>query len=84
MTPTNLPQNFRRPPGLIADADLIGVYEGAWYRECGVFRPAGRCRMRTGFQDTIPFCHVCRYLIVDAVNPGVHAALDDIYSKQYP
>jgi hypothetical protein len=85
MTATNLPAGFRKPAGLASPADLIGVYEGGGYVECGIFRPAGRCRMRTGLDTTIPFCHVCRYLIVDAIDPSKHGELDSkMYSKQYP
>jgi hypothetical protein len=82
MTPTNLPplSNIKS----LIEQDIIGIYEGGSYHDCGVYRPAGRCRMRSGYQKTIPFCHVCRYLIVDRVDPTLHGALDAIYEKQYP
>jgi hypothetical protein len=32
----------------------------------------------------VPFCHVCRYIIVDRVDPTKHGELDDIYELQYP
>ena len=84
MTASNLPRTFRPPAKLPAKADLIGVYEGGGYLDCGMFRPAGRCKMRTGTDSTVPFCHVCKYLIVDLINPAVHGKLDDEYAQQYP
>jgi hypothetical protein len=30
------------------------------------------------------FCHVCRYLLVDKIDPTRHALLDAEYSKVYP
>jgi hypothetical protein len=83
-TATNLPDGFRPPSGLASKADIIGVYEGGAYVECGVFRPAGRCRMRSGLDAALPFCHVCRYVIVDAIDPKLHGRLDAIYDRQYP
>ena len=82
MTPTNLPKLSKSPK---TKADIIGLYEGGGYHDCGVFRPAGRCRLRTGFLATIPFCHVCRYIIVDAIDPRKHGDLDSkLYDKVYP
>jgi hypothetical protein len=82
MTPKNLPKLTRSPK---TKADIIGLYEGGGYHDCGVFRPAGRCRLRTGFLATIPFCHVCRYIIVDAIDPRKHGDLDSrFYDKVYP
>jgi IgA Peptidase M64 len=81
-SPTNLPSLSKRPPN---NAEIIGLYEGGGYHDCGVFRPAGRCRMRGGDPKTIPFCHVCRYVIVDTVDPTRHGELDTkLYDKVYP
>ena len=84
MTPTNLPTGFRFPPGLASRQDLVGIYEGGGGHDCGSFRPAGRCKMRDSDDSTIPFCSVCRYIIVDSVDPTKHAELDRIYTTQYP
>ncbi|HSJ04993.1 MAG TPA: M64 family metallopeptidase, partial [Verrucomicrobium sp.] len=84
MTPTNLPAmtfNRKRPAAL---ADIIGVYEGAAHFDCGVFRPAGRCKMRSTNDDKVPFCHVCRYIIVDRVDATRLAQLDVMYDPHYP
>jgi IgA Peptidase M64 len=62
---------------------LIGVYEGAatWAGAC--YRPAGACKMRHHFDDDdhAQFCHACKWLIVNRVNPTLHALLD---GKLYP
>jgi hypothetical protein len=81
MTPRNLPALSRTPR---TKADIIGIYEGGFYRDCGVFRPAGRCRMRDSDITTIPFCHVCRYIIVDTVDPSRHGDLDLLYPEVSP
>ena len=84
MTPTNIPTGFGFPAGLATRHDLIGIYEGGGGHDCGVFRPAGRCHMRDSNDRTVPFCHVCRYVIVDRVDPTRHGELDRIYGRQYP
>jgi fructose-specific component phosphotransferase system IIB-like protein len=81
-SPTNLP-TLSNAKKLIA-ADIIGIFEGGGYHDCGVYRPAGRCKMRSGTRKLVPFCHVCRYLIVDRVDPTKHFDLDEIYAKEYP
>jgi hypothetical protein len=86
MTPTNLPTSpklkFKKNPATMAD--VIGIYEGGGHFDCGVFRPAGRCKMRTAEDRLMPFCHVCRYLIVDRIDPMKFADLDKMYDPFYP
>jgi hypothetical protein len=63
---------------------LIGVYEGAVLVTGMVYRPAGLCKMKMLGNPTtgdIEFCHVCKYLIVNRVNPALHPLLD---AKHYP
>jgi hypothetical protein len=78
MTPTNLPALGRTPR---TKADIVGIYEGGLVHDCGVFRPAGRCRMRDPYVVTRPFCHVCRYIMVDTVDPSRHGQLDLLYPE---
>jgi hypothetical protein len=84
VSPTNLPSPLKLPDKLPSPADIIGLYDGGAGFDCGVFRPAGRCRMRRGYDATTPFCHVCRYVIVDRVNPMKHRKLDDFYDRRFP
>jgi hypothetical protein len=74
---------------------LIGIYEGASRYTGMVYRPAGLCKMRKHsdpsdlgefFTSTEEvgdgeFCHVCKWLIVNRVDPSLHAILD---KKYYP
>jgi len=48
-------------PDRNTDEDIVGLYEGAVYSRCGVFRPQYACRMRASDQE---FCAVCRRKIV--------------------
>lgn len=75
---------------------LIGAYDGGATFSCGVYHPAGACIMRAplatrteqAVTTLLPgsvhgFCHVCRYLIVDAIDPRVHFMIDFFY-HDYP
>jgi Bacterial Ig-like domain (group 2)/IgA Peptidase M64 len=77
------------PPANIANftlpavaADTVGVYEGGGTWTCRVFRPCGNCRMRnfdaTGRQQ-IRFCFVCKYTLVNLIDPSVHHIIDPLY-----
>ena len=44
-------------PDRNVDADLVGTFESAASRRCGIFRPQHVCRMRESDQQ---FCSVCR------------------------
>ena len=48
-------------PGRNVDADLVGTFEGANYRRCGIYRPQYDCRMR---ENDLEFCAVCRRKII--------------------
>lgn len=59
--------------------EVIGLYTGGGTWTHGVYRPSGMCRMRDQYNHTA-FCFVCKYLIVDQIDPSQLADLD----KQYP
>jgi hypothetical protein len=48
-------------PDRNVDEDLVGTFESATQRRCGVFRPQYNCRMRETDQY---FCSVCRRAII--------------------
>jgi hypothetical protein len=73
---------FKQKPA--SPADIIGLYEGGAHVDCGVFRPAGRCKLRNTIDTKIPFCQVCRYIIVDRVDATLLPALDKLYDPFYP
>ncbi|WP_410584561.1 hypothetical protein [Amycolatopsis sp. lyj-108] len=63
----------------------VGVFEGGGAFSGGHYRPAGSCKMRNHYgtanlwtevgQDAGAFCYVCKWLIVNRVDPGYHAIL---------
>jgi hypothetical protein len=78
--PVDIP-NFKPP---CKSYKLVGIYEGASGWTGMVYRPAGLCKMRKSTdagQGDGEFCHVCKYLIVNRVDPGNHALMD---KKYYP
>ena len=64
---------------------IVGVYHGGSHLPCGVFHPAGTCMMRgDGEFDALTFCAVCRYTLVDVINPFKHFQNDRKYARIYP
>jgi hypothetical protein len=57
------------------NARLIGLYKSGGGFACGTYHPAGLCMMRqdTGFDE---FCAVCRYALVDFIDPTGHADIE--------
>jgi hypothetical protein len=64
------------------EMSAVGLFEGAWFRTKGAYRPELRCRMRSdddvepGEQETTRFCKVCREALTLEVvsNTGSAAA----------
>jgi hypothetical protein len=65
---------------------IIGLYDGGRRNHCGTFHPGGICMMRDEHvnSDHRRFCTVCRYVLVDMIDPTFHGALDKVYAKEYP
>jgi hypothetical protein len=66
---------------------IVGLFEGGAQYHCGVFHPTGACLMRDGKMEArglIPFCPVCRYVIVDVIDPTKHGIIDQDYARIYP
>jgi hypothetical protein len=88
--PENLPDALS--PGLIDHVcprrpfeRTIGLYEQGETYQAGVYHCAGECAMRRGGDGgTERFCHVCRYLIVDMIDPSKHGQIDAAYATEYP
>ena len=73
--PVDIP-NFKPP---CKSYKLVGIYEGAGTWTGMVYRPAGLCKMRNSGDGE--FCHVCKYLIINRVDPSNHVLMD---RKYYP
>lgn len=95
---------FKRPS---PHANAIGLYEGGGDISCDIYRPAGRCKMRTIVQygevpkrrlrsmpslpelggsdklvfNVVEFCFVCKYVLIDLIDPTQHESLDKDYPK---
>ncbi|MEU4617033.1 hypothetical protein [Streptomyces umbrinus] len=66
---------------------LIGLYEGGNHASRGFYRPAGACKMRNQndkVHDGRQFCHVCKWLLVNFIDPGQHALLDRQFYPSRP
>ena len=89
--PVNLPPNLRFPNtfwGFAIKSWVVGAFDGGVTSHCAVYHPAGECIMRgaveRGAGDMAIFCPVCRYLLVDMVDPSLHGPIDDAYEEIYP
>ena len=71
---------------------IVGLYENGDEFDCDVYRPTGVCLMRqTAFNDAAlgaqrayQFCPVCRYAMVDLVDPSQHRWIDNDFAARYP
>lgn len=79
---TNIEVNFRGE--FFFKPFIVGLYEGGGKDTCGIMRPAGKCMMRNSHEEHAFFCPVCRYVIVDFINPFVHFEIDREYGFIYP
>jgi hypothetical protein len=74
-SPPDIP-NYKKP---CSSYKVLGLYEGGGAFAINTYRPAGACKMRN--QDASDgegeFCFLCKYLIVNSVDPGKHPVLDE-------
>jgi len=80
--PTNIP-SLRHPKGKNLHT-IIGLYEGGHRYHCKVYHPSGDCNMRSNDSLISKYCHVCRYILVDKLDPSLHAEIDREYGWDYP
>jgi hypothetical protein len=84
---TNYPQGKTPNPPKFRSW-IVGLYESGRSYDCGVYHPTGVCIMRTlrhrGGSTVYQFCHVCRYAMVDLIDPTQHGAIDADYEPRYP
>jgi hypothetical protein len=81
-----------RPQRPALSYKIVGLYEGGKGYDCGVYHPTGQCIMNLFMDDrdngttamVKPFCPVCRYAMVDLLDPSQHGRLDDDYYWDYP
>ena len=72
-------------PASLADMTrIVGLYAGGALSSCGIFHPTGQCMMRQDHEAHAEFCAVCRYIMVDFINPAFHPDIDAFYDVIYP
>ena len=49
----------------------------------GIFHPTGSCMMNDQ-SSGVRFCQVCKYVLIDAIDPGKHYFIDPEYTAIYP
>lgn len=93
--PVNLPSDLARPSEATRRR-IVGLFAGGKEFACDVFHASGECVMRketfletnrsTGLSErrTYQFCHVCRYALVDQIDPKQHLQIDKQYDGEYP
>lgn len=87
---TNFPHG-RAPTPPDLSYQTIGLYENGSEHNCGIFRPTGSCVMNRQFfvdpkTKTVKladFCIVCRYALVDNVDPTLHGAVEADFRERY-
>lgn len=64
---------------------IVGLYGGGSRYASKVFHPTGAaCMMRNSHSDDSPFCPVCRYIMVEMIDPFQHFTIDIDYDDIYP
>jgi hypothetical protein len=79
--PNGLPRCKPRKKNMI-----VGLWDGGKTFHCGVYHPTGFCMMRARLDgsEVNGFCPVCRYFMVDLIDPTKHGKIDDEYAEYYP
>ena len=78
----NFPSTFHLSKPIAYQDRILGVYEGGQRYHCNIYHPAGSCHMRYK-NDATSYCHVCRYILVDIVDPSLHGMIDNLYDDTY-
>jgi hypothetical protein len=80
----DVPPSITNFSGPCANHRVVGLYEGGAKVTRDVYRPAGACKMRShkGKKSEGEFCFVCKYLMVNLVDGGLHADLDKLYPEK--
>jgi hypothetical protein len=63
---------------------IVGLYSGGKSYHKGIFHPTGNCLMRESHTDGREICPVCRYILVDIIDPDNHWWIDQFYEEIYP
>lgn len=67
--------------GILYPQRIIGLYEGGAREACGVYAPAGSCRMKNNLEFDMDFCYVCKHAIIEKID---HTLLERLFKTFYP
>jgi hypothetical protein len=81
------PGNAPNPPK--ESAWITGLWERGRGYDCEIYHPTGACLMNVFTYDvagvkSFQFCWVCRYALVDAIDPTKHGDVDRAIAYRYP
>jgi hypothetical protein len=81
------PGNAPNPPK--ESAWITGLWERGRGYDCEIYHPTGACLMNVFTYDiagvkSFQFCWVCRYALVDAIDPTKHGDVDRAIRYRYP
>jgi hypothetical protein len=81
------PGNAPNPPK--ESAWITGLWERGHGFDCEIYHPTGACLMNVFTYDvaqvkSFQFCWVCRYALVDAIDPTKHGDMDRAIDYRYP
>jgi hypothetical protein len=89
---TNWPLRTAPSPPIFSSW-LIGIFENGFARNTEFVHPSGVCLMNSpqifvekigGPIRSYQFCHVCRYQLIDHLDPTQHGRIDRDYDPRYP
>ncbi len=63
---------------------IVGLYAGGARYACGIYHPTGSCMMRNSHFEDSAFCAVCRYVLVEWIDPFRHFEIDRDLEEDYP
>jgi hypothetical protein len=76
------PQTFQLSKPIANQDQILGLYEGGRRYHCNIYHPGGNCQMRSS-DDATSYCHVCRYILADILDPSAHGIIDALYDDTY-
>ena len=89
LLPSTPARNYPQGAAPIPPAEsawITGLFEMGRGFDCGVYHPTGACIMGVhafnGGASSFQFCWVCRYAMVDFVDPSLHGVIDRAYDYQ--
>jgi len=91
-TAATLFPNGKAPKPPAFSSWYVGLFDNGDTWDTGVYRPTGICLMsrrhfidkKTGIDTAYQFCPVCRYWLVDLIDPSQHRWIDIDFEPRYP